>query len=327
VGAFHDGNLIGSNCLVPGRFYINNQLHRLGLSGSTVTRKEYRTVLFPGPTGLESVFSRLCRLCYEEAEAQGFAGVFGFPNKASYRGFVNHLKFVDIGQMEIRIAPYRLGEMLAIAKGWPTWFCHALTSLPQAGVSIWHGTRRRITSASVEIHDGAAFDDRYHALNQQVAARFMVVHQRDAAFLKWRFSDHPRLHYSVLEAVRNGQLLAYLVFTQQQWPERSEKTIPVGFVVDYQAEPTDVGGAALQMLFVEVGRRLRRAGLAMATVIHSPHPIYQPALASAGFVRPPTRMQPRRFSCVLRGLTGLLNSPETQDLGSWMLTMADADIV
>ncbi len=326
MGAFHDDKLIGSSCLVPGQFYIHGEIHRLALSVSSITRKEYQAVLFRGPQGFETVFSRLCRLCSEQAESQGLAGEFAFPNEASYRGFVNHLDFVDIGELEIRISPYRLAEMLGVVSKSPAWLRHIVVSLPQIGVSMWHNSRRR-GLPGFEIHVGSDFDSRYDALSRKVARHFGIMQNRDSVFLKWRLGGHPRLNYTVLEAVQGSELVAYVAFTEHCWPERSETTIPVGFIVDYQAEPTEAGTSVLRALLSEAGRRMRNAKMAMATVIHAHHPAYRDAFAKAGFFVPPARAKPRPFHCVLRAHQQVLQCSEAQELGSWMLTMVDDDII
>ncbi len=78
-------------------------------SGDTMTHANHRG---------KQLFTKLAKATYQLAREEGIEFVFGFPNKNSYPGFVKHLDWQIIGEMESFVIRVPGIPLNAVAKRW-----------------------------------------------------------------------------------------------------------------------------------------------------------------------------------------------------------------
>jgi len=115
---------------------------------------------------------------------------------------------------------------------------------------LTHEVARGPTEPPDGVESIEPFDEQARWLWDRCSGAFGASIRRDAAFLNWRFVEHPSRRYRVF-GVRDGEgtLRGYAVYRRAAWP-RDE----VGFIVDWLVPPEEP----------EVGELLLRAVLATA---------------------------------------------------------------
>jgi GNAT acetyltransferase-like protein len=172
--------------------------------------------------------------------------------------------------------------------------------------------------------------DRYW---REQLARTLVGARRDAAYLRWRYAEHPRFQYELRLARRrvDGSVLGIAVFRVEQVRERPERVLRV---VEFLALPEAEG--ALAEAVAQAGRE---QGVAFADFYCS-SPRAARGLEGLGFKLASAEPGAPAFPCRLQPLegghfrmTGLVQVPPGQrgnlarliDAGRLYLTKSDGD--
>jgi GNAT superfamily N-acetyltransferase len=100
----------------------------------------------------------------------------------------------------------------------------------------------------IEIHEGTPFGADVDALWQASVPGYVSVVERDAAYLNWRYHNHPRLRYVAYYARRAGALVGVLIAR----PDAIEAVI-----ADYcgPAQHADIKAALLEAAVSDLARR------------------------------------------------------------------------
>ena len=105
------------------------------------------------------------------------------------------------------------------------------------------------------------FDARAVRLFERCAREWGASTIRDAAYLNWRVTNHPRHPYRVLGAVRpNGELAGYAIYRSAEWL-LSRSAILCDWLVP-EGEP-EVGAALLEALLAAARTELHRTVIAL----------------------------------------------------------------
>lgn len=85
--AWSGGRLAAHYLTAPIRMWVDGEVVRTGLSGTTMTGPDFRGM---------GLFPRLAVRTYDRMLAEGMPLVWGFPNANSHRGFVQDLAWADV---------------------------------------------------------------------------------------------------------------------------------------------------------------------------------------------------------------------------------------
>lgn len=142
--------------------------------GQVAAALSVTTMTAPDYRGL-GLFPALAERLYARLAAAETAAVFGFPNTNSHDGFVAGLGWRDIALLaQLTLEPGAMRRPTALPAG--------LRTLPRA-------------------------DARFDALWDQAAAHMGLSTVSDAAYVNWRYCDHPFNRYRLL-ALEDGATLA-----------------------------------------------------------------------------------------------------------------------
>jgi hypothetical protein len=130
------------------------------------------------------------------------------------------------------------------------------------------------------------FDELWHGTRDQLG----VATVRDAAYLKWRFEDHPVYRYRILGWRRGGAWIGYVVCL-----ERRLFGVDTMMVVDILSpQLLTVGPALLDAAMDEA----RGRGLGMMVALALRGGSLHAVLKGRGFYDVPARLDPKRFTAV-----------------------------
>ena len=170
---------------------------------------------------------------------------------------------------------------------------------------------RAVARAGDTVAEVARFDPSHDATWQQLAATYAVTLARDAAFLNWRYFDHPNLKYRVVIAARDGGATGYMVWRPSNQGEK-RAVIP-----DFLVAKGDV--ATFERMLAQVIVEIAAAKCSSLSILTS-QPWAERSLRTFGFY-------PRgaRNTWVVAGWRGHISEATLDDPAAWHVVLGDSD--
>jgi GNAT superfamily N-acetyltransferase len=190
------------------------------------------------------LFTDLARTAIEDDATAELALVYAFPVEAAFRG-----------QLRVGFKP----RLVVSAVHRP----------------LLSGVMRRRRFDGLALSETTSFDSRFDAFSRSGRNSELAV-QRDAAYLRWRYFDHPTRRYETIVCERDGEICGYCVL----FVDATER-LSRGYVVDLQVLPDSEPAAAF--LVYHALRRLRSRGAHVAISWVRPPGPEQDGFASLGF--------------------------------------------
>jgi GNAT superfamily N-acetyltransferase len=253
------GHAIGVASAFPRRVYVTRRAEPAWVLGDFCIRDDCRSL---------GVAVKLQRACLTAVRASGARLCFDFPNP----GMMAVYGRLGIGPWSemIRLAkPLRLDRHFRVVVRHPE-IARALgvTIARLCGLGRGRRGRRPVT---VTFTTGRCGDE-FSELGQRVGASLGICVERSAAYINWRYVDHPVLRCERAEARREGRLVAYAIFTQSGED---------GALIDIFGE---ADGEAVKELVEATSDHLRTRGtVVMSAPMLVSHP-WRPWLQHQGFV-------------------------------------------
>jgi GNAT superfamily N-acetyltransferase len=199
--------------------------------------------------------------------------------------------------------------------------------LTENGRIEWPASSRQTAPAldGVTVRVVKQFSEGTTTLWDRLSQRLGAGTRRSAAYLHWRYADHPTFRYRSFEAQRNGRVTGVAVYRVEP-----VKDVPVrvGRIVELFAEESDEDA-----LLGAVLDDARAQAVAVMDFFCSSQAV-APALARLGFVseaHPALAQIPVLFQPIARKRTGipfmafLGNRPEAERVTHWYVTKSDGD--
>lgn len=192
--AVTDNQAVGHYSVLPRRLSVNGTTVRAGLAIHVAVHP-----LFRGLAILRTLMDRVVRRCREVE----IPFIYGFPNNnvwLVYLKLFQWQKIVDIAALELPLAEHPI---------------------------------RNEDSERILLCNQVHFDQRYGTFAKESVLRKKTHVVKDADYLNWRYADHPRTRYQLLEAeAENGDLAGYVVLKLYE-----KHGIRYGHVVDVDMMP------------------------------------------------------------------------------------------
>lgn len=140
---------------------------------------------------------------------------------------------IDIDQYVTLVACLDLGAVLK-TRGWPSTFSSICGFLYWPVPAFFDHYIRARAATGIEVTEISQFDERFDRLWQVVSGDYPAIMVRDQAFLSWRFDRCPIRDYTRYAAVRDGEVVGYMV--TRVYPEEGTER---GLIVDYLVRRDD----------------------------------------------------------------------------------------
>jgi hypothetical protein len=176
----------------PKRMRIGGQLVMALQSVDTLTSKQHRG---------RGLFVTLATEAYRQAAADGYQGVYGFPNGNSIHGFTTKLNWSQLDPVPFLIRPIRVAYFSAAIRLPRRLLSHL--AVPPFPVRV--PDRYRVTEAfpsDFEIDD----------LWEHVVQRHKIAVERNSQFLRWRLA-RPGADYKLICLFEGTSLEAFCCYT------------------------------------------------------------------------------------------------------------------
>jgi GNAT superfamily N-acetyltransferase len=276
-----DGRLVGQYALWPQRLRLGSEVVEAAQSLDTMTHPDYRG---------QGMFTALAKEAMGYAQERGFEVLFGFPNSASYPGFVTKLDWdhvVDVPNWTRVLRPSRHSRV-------PSW----------AGAVVDSGARLLPKGASAAGTGQVDPDpDLLAGLAAGTIGKGMVGVDRSADYLAWRYDSASERNYRWLTRGRD----AVAVWGHDPKTGRA-----------YLAELAGVDAAATSSVLAGAIEAASAAGCT-ELVANGQRDGLLPLLRRAGFVRRAT------LPLVTRKLTTRILPSNVHLAASWTVFGADLD--
>ena len=294
VATDHGGRtVVGIAAAFPRRMCVAGRDEVAWVLGDFCVSDAYRSV---GPA------LALQRACLAEVTTGGVRFCYDFPSSgmmAVYR----RLGVRPLGQMVRLNRALRVDARLRKIVG-NTALTSGLGAIAGAMLAFRHRRRNGATGIEVALHD-AAFGDEFTDLYRGYTGHGTVMVERSAEYLNWRYRANPVHRHEVMTARRDGHLVGYAVFRQ----EETTAVLADLFTADGSAVVTDLAHG--------VAGFARQRGLAAVSISMLESSPWIPYLTQAGFTE-------RETSPVV-----VYASPEAAakvgDERAWLLLPGDRD--
>jgi GNAT superfamily N-acetyltransferase len=291
--AVDGAQLAGAYLIWPAKIRIGDDVVLGAQSMDTMTHPAYQG---------QGVFTKLAEACFALAETRGFRVLYGFPNSASYPGFVRRLGWTHTGNVThwIRaIRPSRHPKVPPFARGVLDAVAGLLPKGRRAGFEIVAGILP--SSALVTLLDAWS------------RAPGACQIERTPEWLAWRYDDAAQNAYRWLGAYRGGTLAAAAV-----WGMR---TPAWGDIADGRAHLVELLGSdpsALSAVLASVIDETRSAGAVLLETLCNIERL-SPVLRRAGFLRH------RKAPMIVKVLGAAALPVDALDHTHWRIMGSDVD--
>jgi GNAT superfamily N-acetyltransferase len=147
----------------------------------------------------------------------------------------------------------------------------------------------------------------------ELAKSYDVTRVRDAAYINWKYADHPALDYQLLVATRNGTATGYLIWRAAPDGHAEQRAVIVDFLVARNDART------LEELVSRVLLDASAAGIDAVAII-STQSFVVDALQKLGFVAGSSRN-----AWVIANWKDVMPAAWVKDLERWHMCMGDSD--
>ena len=272
---------------------VDGREMRSGLFADFAVDKDHRTVM--------PALMLQRALCGHVTSTFDFG--YGFPNGAAV-GIFGRIGFPLLGQMGRFVKVLRYGHFLQRKLPRP------LAAIAGRALDLASAGKDLVTTAATRTRFAWVpdVDERFDGLWQSVAARYPIIGERSARFLRWRFVTRPgvRSHIGALTD-DSGQLRAYAAVV--------DKDPGVALVADFLALTDD----DLRALLRRLSGALRRRGY------HSAVTLFLGAPAIAGILKDADFQFRNLAKFVVVGGGRGVDEARLRKTDDWYLTEADRD--
>jgi GNAT superfamily N-acetyltransferase len=173
--------------------------------------------------------------------------------------------------------------------------------------------KKILSSAHSTIASMERMDPALDAAWLELAKTYDVTRVRDAAYLNWKYMEHPRLQYRLVIATRNGKPSGYLIWRAAPADYAEQRAVIADFLVARDDERT------LQEMVARVLLDASAAGIDAVAII-STQTFAVDAVQKLGFVAGGSRN-----SWVIANWKDVMPAEWVKDLDRWHMCMGDSD--
>jgi GNAT superfamily N-acetyltransferase len=197
-----DGNkVIGHFADIPRRFSVQGDVVAGTLSLDLMVHPDYRR---------RGIFVAMGRYGVERVKQENGLFMTAFPIRVETIFGLKKVGWREVVKLPVLVYPIRFSGILN------RYLHFRPLSLFLGGVAklfyfLVVGPRGGKEREKVEIETVDAFDAPFDRFWQEASSLFSVMGVRDRTFLKWRYLQHPKWHYTIYRGKKNGEMTGYIV--------------------------------------------------------------------------------------------------------------------
>lgn len=297
--------LAGQYVTIPMKVRIWEQEYNAILSLNTLTRESYKG---------QKIFTTLANTMFTECEDSDIQFCYGVPNPNSHWGFINKLRFNELGNVPLYIrilSPSQLvkhklhnGVLSQICKPF-NFFFH---------VKEKYDNNYKI----IDIQKGNL--DMISDFWELIKNKYPIIVSRNKDFIAWRYLDIPLKKYTVQMVLEHEKPVGYAV-------QRITyiNNIKCGMITDFMI----IGGKkeAGSFLINHITRTFFENGVELSGCLMQQHFEEAEILKKEGYFICPRFLEPQPFPVILRTFNTEIQKSGVLDFQNWFFTMGDYDAI
>lgn len=231
-----EGRIVGCYILNPVKIRIGPVLVKGAQSVDAAVDNAYRGA---------GIFKRLAVSAIAQAAREGVALIYAFPTEIAHKGQVR------IGYRPMFIVPKMFkvldAHSLLEEQGFKSSFLQKTLSIMQAFQKISNVKISTRYDYELKARRIKTFDPRFETFWDEIKEENKnILIERDLAYLKWRYIEHPEKQYTTYVCEKNGKVVGYIVLSvEKNASMETGKTgrLTVGNIIDLSALPNMINAA------------------------------------------------------------------------------------
>lgn len=195
-----EDRIVGCTSTFPRRMTLNGEPVLGSFGGDAFVDPDFRR---------RGIAQSLHEYCATDMRQLGIECLYGFPVPANFRAFIRAgaLDPCDFHRFWLPLNAERIAKSLHLGP-----FTPIGENILNPAVNLYLTMKLfRKASSIPRLQVVDAFDSKVDELFDSVADRYGICCVRDAAYLNWRFGNHPHTQFTFVKWQINGRLLAYAV--------------------------------------------------------------------------------------------------------------------
>lgn len=304
--AMYSGNIAAIYTAMPVIFKINGEKCKAMQSIDTITDIEHRG---------KGLFPKLANKLYEDAPANGFELVYGFPNENSAPGFFKKLKWISFGEAPFLLKPlsfqYFIRKLLKKKGG------NEITDkLHNYSLPAPKSSKNNTVIIQALDHFDTAYDDLWNNVSKKIP----VGVDRSADYMNWRYVNKPGEHYSKCGIFINGKLAGIIVFTI-----KDKHNGRIGYIMELIYEDSQKGDQGV-LLLKYATRIFKKENTNAVLAWCFSHSFNYRSFKRSGYFNLPVKFRPQHLFLGVRSFTES-NKHLVEDIKNWYISYSDSDTV
>ncbi|MBM7571338.1 GNAT family N-acetyltransferase [Aquibacillus albus] len=278
--------------------YIGGEEKKLGVRVDTMVDPDARG---------KGIYKQLNEAMIEHANEAGISILHGFPAekaKALLQKYTDGKHIADISRFYIVLKPWKIAASI-----------HKIAKPLQFFDGLYQAKKLRKVRPNfpegIKVEAVQHCDERFDELAEKTKNLKKVMVKRDAAYLNWRYFNHPDNEYSMFAINKNGMLQGYVVIKKETMQKKNGE-LTLGFIVDWLAIDDRTNWEYLMQTALTY---LEDTDLIQTWSFTDNQ--FVPAMLSFGLKE---RDRPMPFV-----VHDLADNPGTLDVDNWWLTQGDID--
>ena len=300
--AMQGDEIAGIYTALPVAFKINDAVFPALQSIDTLTDIGHRG---------KGLFIKLANRLYEEAPANNYVLIYGFPNDNSAPGFFKKLQWTSFGEAPFLLKPlnpfYFLKKLLNRKK-------HTDFSSTN---HIFDAPATKQLGGDEVIRVISSFQRDYDKLWQLAAQHIKVCVNRSSSYMNWRYVDKPGEHYYRYGVYTKNVLTGIIVFSIKHKHDGR-----VGYIMELIFDPADNSTGKQLLKFATQLFRKEHTDVVLAWSL--PGSFNYSAYRKSGYYVLPEKLRPQQLFVGARvfdaGKASLV-----ADIKNWYLSYSDSD--
>ena len=261
----------------------------------------------------KGLFPKLANKLYDDAIANGFELVYGFPNENSAPGFFKKLKWISFGEAPFLLKPLRLSYFIRkILK-------RKIERLPGNEYYTYSFPIKTELGKNIYVKSIDSFGNDYDLIWKKVSEGIGVGVDRSTAYMNWRYVEKPGEKYSRCGIFIDGQLKGVVVFTI-----KNKHDGQIGYIMELIYDDSSSKTGSLLLNYASQIFKAEKVDVVLAWCF--PHSFNYRSYKKAGYFNLPVKFRPQHLFLGVRSFN-TANSKLIENLRNWYISYSDSDTV
>jgi hypothetical protein len=266
----------------------------------------------------QGIFVALGNRLLSESEKEGVGIVYGFPNENALPGH-RKLKCVELFKLHVMIRPVNFKAISR--KTFPNRVLGFFAELAgRITFRLFYRPIKAPQNKDLIIKEIKEFDQRFDDFWRNAQSTHKIILKRNCQYLNWRFAQNLERDYKIFVAVRNNQVIAWIVVRIMD-----RFGLKNGAIVDILALPNYEDDVSA--LIINAVEYLKQKNVDLIACSIPKWSSYYDIFRRCGFMTCPPRLNPKEEPFIIYPISKDLDLEFLKEVKNWYISWGDTDVV